>query len=238
MRNTLANLAAMGFALAWAVPILWPETGGPWSEITIWVTWIFLAVDVVMDWYESESTWAYLKSHWLEVLAVGLPLLRPLRLVRLFLLIRKIDQSALSNLTGSVGVYLTSTAGLIGAIASVAILGAERGAPGSTIHGFGDAMWWTITTMTTVGYGDTHPVTQSGRLIAMALMVCGIALLGGVAATVASLLTSRVVETEDHIEAKVDRLTAAVAELNTKPSPARTVATSSAKRAVLANLNQ
>lgn len=218
VRNTLANLAAMGFAVAWALPILWPQTDGPWSEIVIWVTWVFLAVDVVMDWYESESTWSYLKAHWLEVLAVCLPLLRPLRLVRLFLLIRKIDQSALSNLTGSVGVYLTSTATLIGVIASVAILDAERDAPGAMITDFYDAAWWTLTTMTTVGYGDTYPVTDQGRLIAMVLMVCGIAFLGGITATVASLLTSRVVETEDHIEAKVDRLTEAVAELNTKPT--------------------
>lgn len=110
----LANLAAVGFAIAWAMPILWPSTGGPWAEITILVTWVFLAVDVVMDWYESESTWTYLKSHWLEVISVFLPLLRPLRLARLLLLIRKVDQSALTNLTSSVGVYLTSSATLIG----------------------------------------------------------------------------------------------------------------------------
>lgn len=216
MRNTLANLAAMGFAVAWAVPILWPSTGGIWSEATILVTWVFLAFDVVMDWHESDSTWEYLKTHWLEVIAVFLPLLRPLRLVRLFLLIRKIDQSALSNLTGSVGLYLTSSATLIGLIAAIAILEVERGVPGSTINDLSDAVWWALATMTTVGYGDTHPVTDQGRLVAMILMVCGIALLGGVTATVASLLTSRVVETEDHIEAKVDHLTELVSNLNTK----------------------
>lgn len=74
----------------------------------------------------------------------------------------------------------------------LAITDAERGRPGATINGIGDGLWWSITTMTTVGYGDRYPVTTSGRFVAAALMLAGIALLGVVTATVASWLIERI----------------------------------------------
>jgi voltage-gated potassium channel Kch len=53
------------------------------------------------------------------------------------------------------------------------------------------AMWWAIGTVTTVGYGDIAPAETSGRLVASALMIVGIAFLSLVTATVASALVSR-----------------------------------------------
>jgi len=66
------------------------------------------------------------------------------------------------------------------------VLDAERDAPDASITTFGDALWWTITTISTVGYGDRYPVTVQGRVVAGALMVAGIALLGVVTASIAS----------------------------------------------------
>lgn len=57
-------------------------------------------------------------------------------------------------------------------------------------HGFetyGDSLWWGVVTITTVGYGDIVPETRIGRLTAAVLMVTGVALLGTVAASLASL---------------------------------------------------
>ena len=54
----------------------------------------------------------------------------------------------------------------------------ESSAPGSKIHSIGDAFWWAIVTVTTLGYGDIYPVTLEGRIIAAALMFVGIAILG------------------------------------------------------------
>ena len=51
------------------------------------------------------------------------------------------------------------------------MLDAERHAPGSHIHTFADSLWWALSTVTTVGYGDMYPVTGEGRLIAGAVML-------------------------------------------------------------------
>jgi len=56
------------------------------------------------------------------------------------------------------------------------------------IRHFGDALWWAITTVTTVGYGDIVPITPEGRLIAVVLMLTGIGVIGLFTASVASLL--------------------------------------------------
>ena len=93
---------------------------------------------------------------------------------------------------GRVTLYVVGSAALVVFIAAVAELGAERGHPGATIESFPDAVWWAFETVTTVGYGDMVPETVKGRLIAIALMIAGVALLGVVTATLASWMVERV----------------------------------------------
>jgi len=125
---------------------------------------------------------------------VLLPLLRPLRIVSLVRVARVIDRRLTSSLHGRVAAYVTLTASLVVFMASLAVYDAERGAPGALITGYGDAVWWALTTITTVGYGDEYPVTPEGRLVAVLLMISGIALLGVVTAAVASWFVGRVAD--------------------------------------------
>lgn len=84
---------------------------------------------------------------------------------------------------------------------ALAITQAERGAPGSSIANLGDGFWWAMVTMSTVGYGDMYPVTVVGRVVAVGMMLGGIALLGVVTATLASWLVEQVdatTEAEHH----------------------------------------
>ena len=71
---------------------------------------------------------------------------------------------------------------------------AERDAPGATITTFGDAIWWAIVTVATVGYGDTYPVTFGGRAYAVLLMIGGIAIVGTSSAVVISYLGDRMAD--------------------------------------------
>ncbi len=79
---------------------------------------------------------------------------------------------------------------------ALAMLDAERDGRGP-IQSFGDALWWALETITTVGYGDMYPATVEGRFVAVGLMLSGIAVIGVVTATFASWLLERVEEIEE-----------------------------------------
>lgn len=81
-------------------------------------------------------------------------------------------------------VAVTSVAGALVAGAAWAIWLAERDAHDSNITTYPDAVWWAMETVTTVGYGDHHPTTAVGRVVAGALMVLGLALVGVITATI------------------------------------------------------
>jgi voltage-gated potassium channel len=71
-------------------------------------------------------------------------------------------------------------------ISAVQITISERDLVGSNIKNFGDGLWWAITTVTTVGYGDRYPTTTEGRFLAVLLMFVGISLVGVITASVAA----------------------------------------------------
>jgi len=132
--------------------------------------------------------------HLLDLAIVALPFLRPLRLLRLLVLIKVMQRAGGDAIRGRVAFYAAGSAALFVYVASLAMLQTERSAPESTITSFGDALWWSVTTVTTVGYGDTYPVTVTGRVIAALLMIGGISLIGVITATVASWIVDRVSE--------------------------------------------
>jgi voltage-gated potassium channel len=91
---------------------------------------------------------------------------------------------------GRVVIYAAVGSTLLVYVAALAELDAERNY--GHITNFGDALWWAFVTITTVGYGDFFPVSVTGRLVAVGVMVGGIALLGVVTATLASWIVERV----------------------------------------------
>ena len=81
-------------------------------------------------------------------------------------------------------------AGMVLSISSVLILQFESGDPDANIRTGGDALWWGIVTITTVGYGDRYPVTMLGRATAFAVMLAGVGIIGALASILASLLVT------------------------------------------------
>jgi voltage-gated potassium channel len=214
-------VAAVVFLAAYAVPIVGPDLP-VWllglCRWLSWITWGIFVVDIVVRLALADERLRYLTRHWYDVLVIALPLLRPLRLLRLIPLLSVLNRRAKITLRGRVGIYVAGGASLLAFCAALAVLDAERSNPHANITDFSDAVWWAVTTMTTVGYGDHYPVTALGRLIAFGVMIGGIALLGTVTATLASWLVETVAaekeQAEDlqvtvrRLEGKIDRLAA------------------------------
>ncbi|NNG20510.1 two pore domain potassium channel family protein [Naumannella sp. ID2617S] len=186
--------------MAYATPIIWPERTEPIWNIIAWTTWALFGIDYFTRVYLATNRARYIRTHLLDLAMIALPLLRPLRLLRLISLLSILNRRATTNLRGRVLTYLLGSTTLLGFCAALAVLDAERPTPEANITNLSDALWWTLTTMTTVGYGDHYPITTTGRLVAAALMVGGIAILGTVTATIASWFVERISGTETEIE--------------------------------------
>ncbi|MDN4476847.1 potassium channel family protein [Demequina sp. SYSU T00192] len=149
--------------------------------------WLVFLADLVIRVALHEQRFKFLLTHPLDVIAVIIPAARPLKVLSVF--------ASGTMLASRKGVVKSTQAVLIAVllllwIASVAILEAERGHQDAQIENFGDAIWWALVTVTTVGYGDLAPVTVQGRIIATILMLLGIALIGIVTASVAAWFVS------------------------------------------------
>lgn len=202
--NWPLTFAAVLFLAAYAVPILRPDLNSPWltvCEMVTWAAWTLFLTDYVVRATLSRDRGAFMRRNLLDLAVIALPLLRPLRLLRLVKLLSVLNRHGGGSLRGRVAVYVAGSTTLVLFVASLAMLDAERGANEATITTFDDALWWAVTTVTTVGYGDRYPVTTEGRFVAGGLMLAGIALLGIVTASFASWLLDKVREVEEHSQA-------------------------------------
>ena len=188
------TLAAVLFLAAYAWEVI-GNLAGPSSalaEVIMAATWTVFLIDYVANLVLAPERWRWFSRHILDLLIVVLPLLRPLRLLRLVTLLSILQRTAGTAFRGRVILYAAGASILLIFVAALAVLDVERANPGSSILTFEDALWWAFVTITTVGYGDFTPLTVIGRLIAGALMLGGIALLGVVTATIASWIVERV----------------------------------------------
>lgn len=214
-------IASVLFLASYAWQVIAQPTGvaGVAADTILWITWATFVLDYVANvvLVEPGRRWRWFSTHIFDLAIVVLPMLRPLRILRLVTLLAVLQRTAGRALRGRISIYAGGAAVLLIFVSALAVLDAERDAPGATITTFGSALWWASVTITTVGYGDVTPVTEGGRLIAAGLMVGGIALLGVVTATIASWIVERVevkdeerdAATVGHIralEAKIDKL--------------------------------
>ena len=211
--ETPLMISAVLFLVAYAIPIIWPA-GSPdlvrACSLVVAVTWVALGVDYAARLVLAERRWRFVRSNLLDLAALALPLLRPLRLLRLVALLSVLNRAGAHTLRGRVATYVAGGSALLIFAGALAVTDAERRSPDATITEFADGLWWAITTVTTVGYGDRYPVTTTGRFVALAMMIGGVALLGVVTATLASWLVERV-RADNEEEATATR--AQVAEL-------------------------
>ena len=118
---------------------------------------------------------------------------RFLRLIRLFRILHLYSRIlSFSAQTNNRFLYIIAVSGMAVSGGAIGLFLVEGNVPDSKITNIGDAFWWAIVTVTTVGYGDIYPVTTEGKIIASVLMILGIALLGILISTLgASFIESR-----------------------------------------------
>ena len=180
-------------ALAFLVAFSYPAFGNPVPSstqtllnIVQWVSWIAFAADLILGLYKAKDKKKYLMKHPLEVAAVLLPFLRPLRLLRVISFGSLVIQKVAVGRQFAITIKVIITSIFVAYISAVQITIIERDIDGSNIKNFGVGLWWAITTVTTVGYGDRFPTTTEGRFLAVGLMIMGISLMGVITASVAS----------------------------------------------------
>ena len=147
-------------------------------EIAIWA---LFAVVFLSKLALAPGKRAYLRENWLEALIVLIPIIRPLRIVRaIFWIVRDVARVnrlvTFESLLGyGIGMVL---------LAATVVTTAEQNADGANIQSFADALYWSLVTVSTVGYGDHYPVTIVGKFTAIFLMFFGIGIFGGIIAKI------------------------------------------------------
>ena len=198
------------FSLAIMVLQLLPVTPAEQDLLLLYdnaVCVVFL-IDFAMNLAGSKPKRAYFigQRGWLDLLG-SIPslgvlritgLLRLARLSRLARITRLLRGQAGKDLVldvlqnrGQYATFITILlAGIVLSTGSILVLEFESRVPDGNIQTGGDAIWWGLVTITTVGYGDFYPVTTLGRLTGIFVMFAGIGIIGALASILASLLVS------------------------------------------------
>ncbi|TLM85814.1 potassium channel family protein [Pseudarthrobacter sp. NamE5] len=209
------TVTALVFLGAYAWQVIGRLEGGAavWLEAIMWATWGIFALDYLANLWLAPARGSWFIRNLHELVIVAVPLFRPLRLLRLVTLLAVLHRTLGDTLRGRVVTYVVGSAAMLVFVGALAVLDVEQSAPDAKIVTFGDALWWAMTTITTVGYGDMYPVTAIGRMVAAALMMSGIAVLGVVTASIASWLVQRVEDTAEAVADAEEPIRAEVAEL-------------------------
>ncbi len=189
----LAAVAAL-FLAAYSIEVLVQPKGLVARLLTLvtMLAWAVFTADYAARLYLAPDRKKWFFRHLVDLAVVLLPLLRPLRLLRLVVLVGALQKAIGNAIRGKVIIYTISGAVLLVYVGALAVYEAERGAPDAHITTFGHALWWAMATITTVGYGDMYPVTTTGRVMASLMMIGGISLVGSITATIASWIVQSV----------------------------------------------
>lgn len=189
-------LISLGFAYlgiySWQVLALPTGLAETALEIGGWVIYAIFASELVVRFLTRGPTlrtfsgWLqFFRENWLIILAATLPAFRSFRVLKVLIILRGIYpyvKTRMAKAVAVVGVALP----IIIYTSSLAVLQAERGNPEAPIQSFADALWWSTVTITTVGYGDTVPITPDGRFVGTFLIFSGIGLFSTLTALIAS----------------------------------------------------
>lgn len=159
--------------------------------------------------YKAPSKLRFLRWGWIDFVS-SIPMfsafrvgkmvqsIRVLRLLRAFRSVKVLGQYLLRNRSHNTFVTVAAISCFMALAGSMGILTIEKGAESGNIKNASDALWWSIVTITTVGYGDRYPVTDGGRIIAAILMTAGVGLFGTFTGFIASMFVEPDIKREEN----------------------------------------
>ncbi|MEG0298886.1 MAG: ion channel [Aurantimicrobium sp.] len=160
--------------------------------LTLGLIWLLFIIDYFVRLTLSTNKRIYFKRNVIDLISMAIPFTRPFLLLMYLSRLRFFRGRQGSSVRARLVAYGSSFALMYVYVLSLAVYAAERNAPGATILNYGDAVWWAIETITTVGYGDMIPVTITGRIYASLLMLGGVVIVGATTATVVSYLGEKI----------------------------------------------
>jgi voltage-gated potassium channel len=179
-------------------------------------------VDFLWHLKRAENRWRYFATWgWIDLLS-SLPMVgaarwgRLARVMRIFRVLRvlraskRLADAIMHNRAENTAFAAGLVALLLITFCSIAVLNFED-VPGANILTPEDALWWAMTTITTVGYGDRFPVTTEGRVVAAVLMSAGVGLFGTLSAYLAKWFIAD--EVDDSTTREITALRSEIAAL-------------------------
>jgi voltage-gated potassium channel len=169
-------------------------------------------IDFIRQLVTAPKKWKYLVTWGPIDLAASVPAVQAMRwarLTRVIVIIRALKSihaivhSFRSNRRSAIVIasFLVAEVAIIGS--SFAVLYFESRNPEANLTNAADVLWWSIVTMSTVGYGDFYPITVGGRFMAVLLMFCGIGLFAMLAGVFADMLRTATAEIVDQTKKKI-----------------------------------
>lgn len=216
---------ALVFLVVLVLPLVVSDLSRPVRTVLLIANvaiWAAFAADYLAKLALALDRRLFVRQHVPDLIVIVVPMLRPLRAFRIIRLLRVARLGAAAGLMARrsrrsvqarTTTYVVVAVLVLVVVCAALILDMERGAEGANIHGFGDALWWAATTVTTVGYGDRFPVTAEGRLVAVLLMLGGIALLGVLTASLAAWFVRSFSEVEEAVEAETQAVSLGLAQI-------------------------
>lgn len=197
-----ATYLAFVFAVLTVIDVVVVTQGGTPPAVIGWLItaiWLFFLVHFLLGITLAPDRLRYLRSNWLTAVSLLIPFLRVVRVLRAVAIVRAANgvrvlagfnraartlHEALAWSRAWYAVGLAVTAALLG---SAGIYLFEGDAPGTEIPTYTDALWWSASTLTTIG-AEHEPITVGGRVVGLMLMIGGLVLLGYIAGVLARVL--------------------------------------------------
>jgi voltage-gated potassium channel len=196
---TTIPLVVLGvvFIIAYSVYVLVPAAPDWLASFTLsilFLAWLAFLVDIIIRIVLTPrgDRGHFVRTHPIDMLSALLPVFRAFRVLVLLRQVPYLQRRSGAAVRTNIIIYALTYSVVFVYFIALATLAVERDAPGATITSFGEAMWWAVVTVATVGYGDAFPITVVGRLNAVLLMAGGVAIVGTASATIISLINERI----------------------------------------------